>query len=306
MQTQATVVGVDWGTTNRRAYALDDSGRVTGEAADDQGMLAARGRFEAALGELLAQLPALSPAAPVLMSGMVGSAQGWREVPYLDTAVALDELPRHLVEVPAPSLQRRCWIVPGYRHRSDAGVDVMRGEETQLYGALALGAGDGWIVLPGTHSKWAELRDGRIAQFATYMTGELYALLGEHGTLSSMLAAPQQRDPARQAAAFADGVDAATRRSLSNALFGCRARVVAGAAPAADSASYLSGVLIGAEWADVRRRNGGALPPRVAALGSPALAQRHADAGALFGCAVQVLEARDAHLAALQRMRSML
>lgn len=300
MHTPADWVGVDWGTTNRRAYALDGTGNCVAEHADDQGMLAARGRFETALVDLLAQLSPLAPDAPVLMSGMVGSAQGWVEAPYLDSDVPLDQLAQHLIPAPA-SLPRRCWIVPGYRHRSaDGDVDVMRGEETQLLGALALGRRDGWLVLPGTHSKWVELRDGRIVQFASYMTGELYALLGAHGTLSSLLAVPQQ--PERDAAAFAAGVEAASRRALSNALFGCRARVVGGGAPAGESAAYLSGLLIGAEWADVRRRNGGTLPASITALGTPALAQRHADAAVLLGSRVDTLDARDAYLAALHQL----
>jgi 2-dehydro-3-deoxygalactonokinase len=293
------VLGVDWGTTNRRAYRLDAAGTLRDECADDQGLLAARGRFEDSLGELLARFdPADS--LPVLLSGMVGSVQGWKEAPYLDLQTPLAELPRRLVAVDAPTLQRRCLIVPGYRSFVGGTVDVMRGEETQLLGAMMQGHGSGWFVLPGTHSKWVQLDAGRIVQFATYLTGELFALLGAQGTLASVLAAPQIHDDA----AFAEGVHVASTSTLSNALFGARARVVAGRAPAEFSAAYLSGLLIGAEWADVRRRNAGKLPRGVTALGTPVLAQRHAEAALLVGSHVTPLDARAAYVAALNALRA--
>jgi len=296
------LIGVDWGTTHRRAYRLDAAGTLIGEADDSDGMLAARGRFEASLAMLLERFVDLDPQAPVLMSGMVGSAQGWREAPYLELATPLSELPRRLVPVDAPSLGRRCFIVPGYRSVAGSEVDVMRGEETQLLGAVALGRTSGWFVLPGTHSKWVQLDHGRILQFATYLTGELYALLGAQGTLAAVLAPPQVHDDA----AFAEGVRSAGQGALSHALFGVRARVVGGAAPAQHAAAHLSGLLIGVEWADVRRRSGGRLPDEVFALGTPALAQRHADAARCVGSRLAALDAREAYIAALHTLRAAL
>jgi 2-dehydro-3-deoxygalactonokinase len=296
------LIGVDWGTTHRRAYRLDGRGALIDERADDQGLLAARGRFEASLGELLASFDAAGAQSPVLLSGMVGSAQGWKEAPYLDLDTPLVELPRNLVPVDAPTLARRCVIVPGYRSLAGGTVDVMRGEETQLLGAVALGHRSGWFVLPGTHSKWVQLEEGRILQFATYLTGELFALLGQHGTLASVLAAPQVHDDT----AFADGVRAAGAGALSHALFGVRARVVARQAPAEHAAACLSGLLIGAEWADVQQRSAGALPQQVIALGTPELARRHAQAAQLMGVTLLPLDAREAYLAALRLLRAAL
>lgn len=231
---------------------------------------------------------------PVVMSGMVGSAGGWREVPYLSTGVALAELPRHLARVDDPALAGRfCAIVPGYCQR-DGAIDVMRGEETQLLGAVAHGRCDGWVVLPGTHSKWVLLQGGRIARFSTFMTGELFAALGAAGTL-----APLFKEGVDDDAAFAAGVlDARNRAPLSNALFGVRARVVAGAMPAAQARDFASGLLIGAEFVAARdHRVEGAL----ALLGSPALLARYARAAALFGIAVDTLDADALYVAALTR-----
>lgn len=294
--TAPLTVGVDWGTTHRRGYLVGADGRCLAEHADAQGMLAARGRFPAALDGLLAALGVTDADLPVLMSGMVGSAQGWVEAPYLDTAVPLPELGRHLVEVTAAA--HRVRIVPGYCLRRGGQVDVMRGEETQLLGAVVLGHGDGWFVLPGTHSKWAELRDGAIADFATFMTGELFALLASQGTLAAAAGSADRDDEA----AFRAGLNAEPGAALSHTLFGGRARVVSGAMPAGHLRAYLSGVLIGAEWHDLRRRCGGRLPAGVTLIGAPELAARHAEAARAFGVVLHRLDPREVYLAALTRL----
>lgn len=291
-------VGIDWGTTHRRGYALAAEGRCIAEHADADGLLAARGRFPAALDTLLAALDARDPAVDVVMSGMVGSAQGWVPAPYLDIGQPLAALREHLVEV--PGTPRRVRIVPGCRLQRGERVDVMRGEETQLLGAVALGRADGWFLLPGTHSKWVQLRAGAIVDFATYMTGELFALLSAHGTLAA--AAGDAADEAHRPSAFASGLNAAADTALSHALFGCRARVVGGAMPAADARSYLSGLLIGAEWHDLHRRCGGAWPAAVTMIAAPALAARHADAAQAFGVTLHTLAPRNVYLAALAQL----
>jgi 2-dehydro-3-deoxygalactonokinase len=291
MHSPPALLGIDWGTSNRRAWWLAADGSVLAEHSDDQGLLAAQGRFAPALDALLARGPALPRGAPVLMSGMVGSASGWREAPYLAATQPLRSLAQQVV--PVVHADRRCLIVPGVCFDGDDGtVDVMRGEETQLLGALAAGHGDGWYVLPGTHSKWVRLAQGRVAHLSTYMTGELFALLTQHGTLAAIT-----RDGGDDPAAFARGLEAARGSGLSHALFGCRARVVAGRMPANEAREYLSGLLIGAEWADVQHRAGGA-PERIRVIGSPALERRYADCGAHFGCRVEALDAAALQVAA--------
>jgi 2-dehydro-3-deoxygalactonokinase len=252
----------------------------------------------------------------VILSGMVGSALGWQTVPYVDGGVALPALAQQLrvldsaaladgpgaeasaAAVPAPSVA----IVPGYCVRSAAGQpDVMRGEETQLLGAHCLGHSDGWFVLPGTHSKWVELRAGRVAQLRTYMTGELFDLLGRHGTLA---AAAGAADAAWDATAFDQGVLAAQGGgALSHQLFGCRARVVSGDMAAGSSRAYLSGLLIGAELHDVLRDGtpaGSGVPLRL--IGSPALATHYQAAAALLGLQFELIDARAAFVAAMHHL----
>jgi 2-dehydro-3-deoxygalactonokinase len=237
----------------------------------------------------------------------VGAATGWQEAPYMDAGQPLTLLARHLQAVAAAG--PRSFIVPGVCFSApDGTVDVMRGEETQLLGALALGHGDGWYVLPGTHSKWVRLEGGRITDLATYMTGELFALLTQHGTLSSVTRPPDADAPAHAAAqeqpqAFERGVAAAARSGLSNTLFGCRAQVVAGRMAASDAREYLSGLLIGAEWHDVVRR-AGRVPSQITLIGSAALEQRYARVAEAAGCRITALDARSVQLAAFAALRA--
>jgi len=301
VKNRVEVVGVDWGTTHRRAYALDADGVCVNEFSDSDGAMACKGRFAPALETALNQLQATPKL--IVMSGMVGSALGWHEVPYVDGGVALDALPARLFTVSDAPIAARCVIVPGYNIRDQWGQpDVMRGEETQLLGALALGHHSGWFVLPGTHSKWVELDHGRILQLRTYMTGELFNLLGQHGTLAAAIA---KATPVWDASAFADGVRAAGKGTLSHQLFSCRARVVCGDMPAASSQAYLSGLLIGSELHDVRRTpTGSHSMDTFKLIGSPELAQHYQTAAALLDLALEVLDAKAVFLAAMSRIQS--
>lgn len=289
------ILGIDWGTSNRRAYLVDASGTLVDSRADDQGMLAAGPDFGALLAALLADMR-IDPGVPLLASGMIGSAQGWRETPYLDAATPLEDLPRQLVPVPlsgdAPG--RSCRIVPGYRFQdADGRVDVMRGEEMQLLGAVALGRRSGWFVLPGTHSKWVRLEEGVIRHVSTFMTGEFFATLGKQGTLAPLMKGPDDDT------AFAAGVDEARRRAvLTHALFGVRARAVTGAMPAAQVRSFVSGLLIGAELVaalDLIGQDGGG----VTTVAAPKLQGIYAAAAARLGIDLQPLDPDAVYRAAL-------
>jgi 2-dehydro-3-deoxygalactonokinase len=279
------LLGIDWGTSNRRAYLVDRDGNCLRRHADGQGLLAVNGDFASSLAALRHAMQ-VDDAVPVIMAGMVGAASGWQEVPYLGTDVALADLPRHLVAVRGAA---RCWIVPGYA--GDApDVDVMRGEETQLLGS---GVRDGWIVLPGTHSKWVYLRAGRVERLSTFMTGELFALLGAHGTLRTLMAGEAADDDA-----FADGLrDAQRRAPLTHSLFAVRARAVTGRMAAAQVRSYVSGLLIGTEFVAAGLHDDAGTLHLIA---SDALAGRYALAAAHSGRRAVALDPDQVFLAALQ------
>lgn len=258
-------------------------------------MLAVGGRdkFGASLAGVLAAMQ-LPSDVPVIMSGMVGSASGWQEVNYLDASVPLEQLPQHLAAVTDPAWAGRSYIVPGYVYRNGASADVMRGEETQLLGAVALGHRDGWIVLPGTHSKWVLLRDGVIQSFATYMTGELFAMLSKGGTLSAMMDGDTS-----DAEGFATGLNqAALNEPLSNSLFRVRAGVVSRSAAPQQAAATVSGLLIGAEFAAAARAAEG---QGITVIGSPALAARYDLAAKHFGLKCTVLDPHQVYCTAVSK-----
>ncbi|TAH10289.1 MAG: 2-dehydro-3-deoxygalactonokinase [Curvibacter sp.] len=293
-----SIVGVDWGTTHRRAYALRSDGQCARESSDSEGALACKGRFPAALNTALQALNV--DGVSVVLAGMVGSALGWHEVPYVDGSVPLQDLAAHAMQVPdAPGVS--AIIIPGYRVRNAQGMpDVMRGEETQLLGAWALGHRSGWFVLPGTHSKWVELDEGRVVQLRTYMTGELFDLLSNHGTVA---AAGGGVAPVWDVSAFAEGVKAAGHHALSHQIFSVRARVVCKELPASSTTAYLSGLLIGTELKDVLQRSAGTGPQGTfKLLGSPQLAAHYQTAAQHLGLSFDILDARAAFVAAIHHI----
>lgn len=290
-----TLLGIDWGTSNRRAYLIERDGACLASQSDGQGLLAVRGEFAASLAVLRVSM-GVDPAVPVVMSGMVGSRSGWQEAPYLGVATPLDQLAQHLVPLGG---YRDHLIVPGYR-TGDPHIDVMRGEETQLLGLVAQGVRDGWAVLPGTHSKWVFLRDGRIAQLSTYMTGELFAMLGAGGTLAPIMA-----DGRDDHDAFVEGLDKARlNKPLTNSLFGARARVVTGAMDPAGARSFVSGLLIGTEFVAARGQQDAG--DTVHLIASSALAGHYERAAECFGMRAVVYDPDAVYLSALQQFFAVL
>ncbi len=184
----AALIAIDWGTSRARAYRLDAAGRVLGERSEPLGIQQLGGLgYPEALARLLGDWR--RDPVPRLACGMVGSRQGWREAPYVECPASLEHLARGLVDTVAGGVS----IVPGLSTRDAAGApDVMRGEETQILGALAADAPRTLAVLPGTHSKWARVERGIVLDFATFMTGELYEALVAHTILGRLAAAPDE------------------------------------------------------------------------------------------------------------------
>jgi 2-dehydro-3-deoxygalactonokinase len=239
------LIGLDWGTSRLRAMLFDGDGAVHETRSRAWGIRhLPEGGFDAALSSICAGWPN----APVLAAGMVGSRQGWREVGYVDTPADIDALAAGIVDVRSADGQR-VGIVPGVRDATSR--DVMRGEETQVIGALALRpelAGHVRLLLPGTHSKWIEVRDGRIVRVATMMTGELYAVLREHSILGAGV--PDTTGSGLDTDAFDAGVRAARDSAAAGALtklFSTRALMLDGQLALEAVADYLSGLLIGEE-----------------------------------------------------------
>jgi 2-dehydro-3-deoxygalactonokinase len=287
------LIGIDWGSSGLRVFLVGRAGAVLDQRSTAQGSSSMNGvadNYARALQDIAGDWISAWPALPLLACGMVGSQHGWREVPYVDGAAGAGALGAGAASV-AMADGRRVWIVPGLRCTPPgAPPDVMRGEETQIAGALA--ARPDWvarscIVMPGTHSKWAQMVAGEVRTFATYMTGELFAVLRGHTVLGRLMPdAPGETDWA----AFDTGVEAGrggAGQSLSHQLFAVRTLGLSGAIPCDGLGDYLSGLLIGHELQgglDWRARAGLAGAP-LALVGDEALCGRYARA--LRQCGVE-------------------
>jgi 2-dehydro-3-deoxygalactonokinase len=287
------LIAIDWGTTSARAYRVAADGEVIASRSADLGIQRVTdGTFARALDVLLGDWCA--EAVPRVACGMIGSRQGWIEAPYVDCPADLMAFGKVLARSPGGELA----IVPGAVCRNAAGIpDVMRGEETQLVGAIAPGEPRVLALLPGTHSKWALVERGKLVAFATFMTGELFAVLLDHSILGRMADAGTPNAVAADAA-FGSGLDRGLGEgALAHNLFGARTLALAGELEPDRIRSWLSGMLIGHEIAGARdwASNHGTDASRVRVIGSAALVERYSAALARAGI---VAEAGDANAAA--------
>ena len=287
-------IAVDWGTTNRRAYAVDAVGRCIAEMADDLGLLAVpEGGFADAASEIRARFGGK----PMLLAGMVGSNRGWVEASYAPVPAGAAELARAIRWIKPGEIG----IVPGISQTGAAGADVMRGEEVQVVGAIAAGLvpGDALICHPGTHAKWIRVEGGRITTFRTLMTGELFSLLKAHSILADQL----QGEVGANSAGFAEGAEAGLSGTpLLSSLFGIRARMVLGES-GRDGAAYGSGLLIGS---DVRTGLGLHRGEPIALVGRPDLCALYAAALARAGHEAAEVDGAEAFLAGMRLLTELI
>jgi 2-dehydro-3-deoxygalactonokinase len=281
------MIAVDWGTSSFRAYRVDAQGQILDRRSAARGILTvAAGAFAAVLAEEVGPWLEQEPGA-IFMCGMIGSRQGWTEVPYLACPASLDAIGRACGAI-AWEHGRRVFIAPGLSCRDAQGVpDVMRGEETQILGAADELGGNAVVCLPGTHSKYVRVQDGRIVDFTTHMTGEVFGVLWRHSILGRL----GDTETVDDEAAFDAGVDrSAEGEGLLHHLFGVRARGLFGEIPATGLASYLSGILIGHEIRAAAPRE------RVSVIGDGELARLYARAFARCGIEVRLITGEPAPL----------
>jgi 2-dehydro-3-deoxygalactonokinase len=279
------MIGIDWGSSGFRAYRLAPDGSILERRKAASGIASlAPTDYAAVLRQQIGDWLQTDADAPVLLSGMVGSRQGWREAAYVPCPAGPADLAAKLCPVDLGG-GRMAHIVPGLACRNADGIpDVMRGEETQIFG-LDL-AGDVSICLPGTHSKHVQFRAGRIAGFATAMTGEVFALLKSHGLIAAMVAGRTDQDTPGadlDVGAFETGLARSGRPGgLLHHLFGVRTRRLFNELSAEAATDYLSGILIGHElrataWAG-----------RVVIVGTGVLTMRYRKAFAFLGLEADV------------------
>jgi 2-dehydro-3-deoxygalactonokinase len=289
---RAALIGLDWGTSRLRAYLFDPLGAVLAVKDRPWGVLSTTGGgFAGAYHDIIDDWRAAGRDLPTIASGMIGSTEGWIRAPYCACPAGAGELAAAIVTT--ATRDGTVHVVPGVEVRG-AAPDVMRGEETQIAGALALrpilGACS-TLVLPGTHAKWVDVRDSRIVGFTTYLTGELFGLLRVHSILGR---------PARRVAtdaqcgvawdAFDRGVKVARENGtggIAPLLFRTRSLVLQHVLRAEESLDFLSGLLIGDE---VRSASSAARSPLVL-IGEPALCTRYERALVAFGIDAPTVDA---------------
>ena len=242
---KAAFIAGDWGTSRLRLYLCDSAGNVLARGEGEGASVPdCAGRFDAAVGAWDKAHGVL----PAILSGMVGSTIGWREVPYLKCPAQPSAIADAALRFEAG--ERGIAILPGLTCRGKTGApDVMRGEETQILGALRLhpnlAKGRHIFCLPGTHAKWVAVTDGAVIQFQTALSGELFELLRRHSVLARDSGEVDSQNPA-----FMLGLDFARQKAdLLHLLFSVRSRVVTGEMAKGDAASYLSGLVLGKDIA---------------------------------------------------------
>ncbi len=302
------LIGLDWGSTNLRAYAFDSAGNIVDRRQSDSGALTLEGEsaFDAALVAMVGDWAHGHPAAKLIACGMVGARTGWREAPYVECGsgailtqqlAGIDQrLAAGAIGV-ATSLGRPLIIIPGMK--SDE-PDVMRGEETQIVGS---DVANGIVVCPGTHSKWVQVSANDIEGFATFCTGEMHALIRDHSSVGKMLNAAPTLDDAQS---FHLGVSYVRTGAASwlHDLFVMRAAVVTGAKSPGQISTVLSGWLLGCEFAAAL-----AVYPEtqeISLLASDALVPWYERTGEAFGVKVNALDAAAATARGLWRIAPML
>lgn len=277
------LLALDWGTSSLRAFLMR-AGKIIESRHSDHGIqhlpeLGIAGyqqAFAQIAGDWLQEWPQL----PVVASGMVGSAQGWREAPYIRCPADIGALAAQNTSV-ASGLGPNILIAPGVLF-DDVGhlPDVMRGEEIQIAGALRGNAQ--WtqrccIVLPGTHSKWVHIEAGRIVRFSTYLTGELFSVLRKHSILGRLMPDLAESKPEPDVSAFGLGLATAQKSGagdFTHQIFASRTLGLTKRLPPASLADYLSGLLIGHELMSGLKDAQDNSP--LILIGDPALCDRYA------------------------------
>ncbi len=271
-------IAVDWGTSSFRAALIASNADVLNELSTPRGILGFKPEefvpYLLATCERFTKNDTSAGGKMFLLSGMVGSKNGLLEVPYCPCPATASDIAAALGWVNTGDADLNIAIVPGVRNGFD---DVMRGEETQVFGAAAvLGVQDAVMVLPGTHSKWVRLENGAITRFNTFMTGEFYALLAQHSILAKSMPDVIDQPAALDQPAFLQGVDRAIKsiesgQSLLGNAFSTRVKSLFNELQPPQAASYLSGLVIGDELAAMRLPAGS----QVIVIGSPTLCERY-------------------------------
>ncbi len=295
---RAHFVAGDWGTTSLKLYLCAQDGTVLAQASG-RGVSAlgigTGDQFGIELEQLCRTWPECGSDLPVVLCGMVGANIGWRETPYVLCPADVSDIARQVTRFQTSG--RSISIIPGVACSNRFGApDFMRGEETLVFGAIdrvpELGQTRHLLGLPGTHSKWVRVVDGRIERFCTSIAGELYAALSDHSVLLRGAGRVGETDMA----AFQRGVDRVGQQhdaDLLQLLFETRSRQLHGDLAPECAASFLSGLIIGSDVAGALGEfsSDPSLTRRVTLVGATELSLLHAAAFAAAGIETVTIDA---------------
>jgi 2-dehydro-3-deoxygalactonokinase len=273
-------IAFDWGTSSLRAYLLNSEGLVLADSRSELGVLKPQ-NFSETVTQICEPWDAAFGRLPCFASGMIGSQQGWIDAGYASTPTNFKAIAQGAKDIFALA-HRKFWIVPGVKHIDSAtkAVDVMRGEETQVFGACVQDEIQEDIqddfqeflaVLPGTHSKWVQVRNGTIVNFKTFMTGETYALFRQHSILSKLMSSDSSSTLNQNV--FLSGAQQSLNApsDLLHQLFTVRTKGLFNQLKPTEQADYLSGLLIGNEIASAKQIFAG----NIHLIGETALVERY-------------------------------
>lgn len=294
----AKFIAGDWGTTHLRLFLCDGNG-IALDHRSGPGAAESTGRFATVFASQAADWEAQHGRLPAVLCGMVGSSFGWVQAPYVPCPARPEQ-----IAAACTVIDGRIHVVPGLScHNRFGAPDVLRGEETQLLGALSLLASRQLVCLPGTHTKWAVVEEGQVRDFFTAPTGELFAVLRDHSVL---VRPPQGNDAAVDSEAFNRGVASVAAQPDAQVLhrvFECRSRTLSGDLPATAAAAYLSGLLIASDvHGALRILSSTFVPSTVVLVGAPQLTQLYASACAAMGVDTQQVDGTTASLAGLTQI----
>jgi 2-dehydro-3-deoxygalactonokinase len=240
---KAKWIAADWGTTHMRAWAIGEEDNVLAFRESNEGMNdLQQNEFEPVLLRLIESWLDDTKVTTVMACGMVGAKQGWIETPYLKTpCVPLDNY--QLTTANTHDKRIKVHLVPGVMQHHPA--DIMRGEETQIAGFINKNIDfNGVVCLPGTHTKWANIQEGQITSFKTFMTGELFGVISSHTLIrhSTSIKGWNQES-------FEEGVHEGFKNpvSIASDLFSLRAESIVNDLDRDQARSILSGLLLGVE-----------------------------------------------------------
>ena len=291
---QPSLVICDWGSSHLRTYLVDAEGSTLRRYESNRGVKSNAGNksiYREELNKALEKLQ-VSTDSEIRISGMAGSKLGWEETDYSPTPVTKEEFASNYLPL-SDFVNAR--LYGGVKHQNkDGSLDVMRGEEVQIFGIIAANPDARLICLPGTHSKWVTVENGKIMAFKTYMTGDLFHSLCEESIFKGQITSRTfNRD------GFLHGCRLATEGNDLQDLFKLRSEYVFSKISSEAFHSCLSGFLIMNELKSANPQS------KVSLCGSPSLIPLYAVALEEIGIQNLALDSETATISGHQSLISL-